>query len=297
MILLAGFLSAAFVYLAVGFLTGHGPRIEFNTRRKASVSDGQLWLTQAGVDLTPRQFWLASFGVGFLAFLVFLLVTGIPSVAAAPALGVVMLPRSYFARRRAMRLSEVQASWPDGLRDLNASISSGMSLQRAVETLAEKGPEPLRAAFGRFSLLARTVGVIPALEIVKEELSDPTSDRVIEVIILAQDRGGNIVPEILQDLAAATTRDLWTLEEIRTESLEQKINARIVFALPWMVLVALTASEGTFRNFYQSGPGTLVVIVGGALSLLGVWLVTRLGREPDEQRVLGGSAVILERQP
>lgn len=292
--LVAGFLTALCVYLAVGYLTGNGPRLEVRSQRRASVSDSQLWLTQAGVDLTPRQFWAASLGVGFVAFLLFLLITGIPAVAAAPAVGVIMLPRSYFGRRRSLRLSEIQTAWPDGLRDLNASISSGMSLQRAVETLAEKGPEPLRLAFARFPLLARTVGVVPALEIVKEELADPTSDRVIEVIILAQERGGSIVPEILSDLAAATTRDLWTLEEIQTESLEQKINARIVFALPWLVLIALTASEGTFRQFYRSAPGTLVVIVGGALSLLGVWLVTKLGREPDEQRVLGGSAVVTE---
>ncbi len=36
----------------------------------------------------------------------------------------------------------------------------------------------------------------PALELVKEELADPTSDRVIEVLLLAHERGGPIVRHI-----------------------------------------------------------------------------------------------------
>jgi tight adherence protein B len=230
-----------------------------------------------------------------LAFAVFLLVTGVPLVALMPALVVALLPRAYFSRRRMQRLAEVQQAWPDGLRDLVASLSSGMSLPKAVEWLSQSGPEALRVALARYPLLARTLGVTPALEVIKEELADPTSDRVIEVLILAYERGGAIVPRILQDLGEATTRDLWAIEEIKTEALEQKINARAVFALPWFVLVALTARQGMFREFYRSPGGAVVIVLGAAMSLLGIWLVRRLGREPEEPRVLGGAALVLER--
>ncbi len=151
------------------------------------------------------------------------------------------------------------------------------------------GPEPIRRAFARFGFLARTLGVVPALEVIKEELADPTSDRVIEVLILAQERGGVIVPEILRDLAGATTRDIWTLEEIQTQALEQKINSRVVFVLPWFVLIVITLQDGAFREFYGSAAGVLVVAVGALMSGLGIWLVSRLGREPAEPRVFGGA--------
>ena len=208
----------------------------------------------------------------------------------APAILLSFLPRIYFGRVREKRLSEVQRAWPDGIRDLVASISSGMSLQRAVEQLAISGPEPLQFAFERFAFLARTLGAIPALEVVKEELADPTSDRVIEVLILAQERGGAIVPDILRDLAAATTQDMWTLEEIQTQQLEQKINARAVFVLPWFVLIAITLRDGPFRDFYRSGAGIVIVALGAILSGFGIWLVTRLSDEPTEARVFGGAA-------
>ena len=88
----------------------------------------------------------------------------------------------------------VQAAWPDGLRDLIASIAAGRSLAQALNALAASGPAPLRGRVRRgFPISARMLGTVPALEVVKEELADPTSDRVIEVLILAQQRGGQIV--------------------------------------------------------------------------------------------------------
>ncbi len=64
----------------------------------------------------------------------------------------------------------------------------------------------------------------------------------------------------------ATTKDLKVLDEIDTEGLEMRINARAVLVLPWFVLIALTLRGGAFRAFYASSAGLLVVLVGGALS-------------------------------
>ena len=136
-----------------------------------------------------------------------------------------------------------------------ASVAAGRSLTHALTTLAETGPPALRDAFARFPLLARMLGTVPALEVVKAELADPTSDRVIEVLILAHERGGPIVRQILEDLVVATTKDLKVLDEIESEGLEMKINARAVLVMPWLVLVALTLRDGPFRAFYRSPAG------------------------------------------
>ena len=229
MMLLAPVLTGLFFALLVGEITGYGPRFEFRKLRRAEKSRSQTWLIQAGVDLNPRQFWMASAAAAVLAFVFFLAITGVPLIAIMPALLVGLLPRAFFARRRSRR------DWRSRCSKPRASRAAGTPNKSAP---LEK---VIREAFGTYPLLARTLGVLPALEVIKEELADPTSDRVIEVLILAYQRGGSIVPRILQDLGEATTRDLWAIEEIRTEALEQKINARVVFALPWFVLVALTA--------------------------------------------------------
>ena len=276
--------------LAVGFLTGCTPRLERRRRARAEVSTRQLWLHQAGVALTPTQFVAGSALAGLATVILVTLVTGAPLVGLVPGLAVAALPRAYFARRRETRLREVQAAWPDGLRDLLASVAAGRSLTHALCTLATSGPEPLRDAFARFPVLSRMLGTVAALEIVEEELSDPTSDRVIEVLVLAHERGGRIVRDVLEDLVVATTKDLKVLEEIETEGLEMRINARAVLVMPWFVLVALTARPGAFRDFYQSTGGLLVIVAGAVLSAVGYLWIRALVRRQAEIRVFGSSA-------
>jgi tight adherence protein B len=252
-------------------------------RRTKRLRDSRV----PGLDVSSVQFWLTVIGAGALTFFVLFALTGLIAVSLVPAVVVATLPKTYFARKRAQRLARVQEAWPDGLRDILSSVRSGSSLPSAIENLATFGPEPLREAFQGFDLYSRSLGVVPALEMVRDDLADPTADRVIEVLILAYERGGSVVPAIIDDLAEATTRDMWTMEQIRTEVLEQKINSRVVFVLPWIVLIAMTARSGAFRDFYSSPPGLLVVVAGGVMSLIGIWIASRLGVQPVEPRVFG----------
>jgi tight adherence protein B len=134
------------------------------------------------------------------------------------------------------------------------------------------------------------VGVPAALETVKEQLADPASDRVIEVLLLAHERGGRIVAEVLRDLAEATARDCKTLDEIASDRLEPRINSRAVFALPWFVLVMLTATPGPIRDFYRTSRGVAVIALAAVMSLAGIWIVEKLSRDPMEERVFGSPA-------
>lgn len=285
--IVAALCIGVFAALAVGTLAGVRLNVRFPPRLSSRRGSTQTWLRQAGVPATAAQYRLAVASAVVAAFVAVTALTASAFVAVVPAVAVGLGPRGYLARRRRQRLREVQAAWPDGLRELLASIAAGRSLTQAVTDLATHGPPALQAAFARFPELARVLGTAPALEIVREELADPTSDRIIEVLILAHERGGAIVRSILVDLTEATTRDLKLAEEIDTEGLEMRINARVVVVLPWFVLVALTARPGPFRDFYRTGAGALTLLAGAVLSLVGVVVLGRLGREPDEPRVFG----------
>jgi tight adherence protein B len=291
----AALCAAVFCYFLAGHLLGRPPRLAAWRRDRAARGRQQLWLAQAGVGLSPARFWLGSASVGLVAFVACTAVTGTALVAVVPAVAVASLPRAYYSRRRAERLQAVQASWPDGLRDLVASITAGRALNGALVEMARSGPVPLQHAFARFESNARMLGVVPALELVREELADPTSDRVIEVLVLASERGGQVVREILEDLVVATTKDLKLRDEIETDGLEMRINARAVLVLPWFVLVALTVRGGAFREFYATGSGLVVVLAGAMLSAVGYVWISHLGRAQEERRVLGGGRLATRR--
>lgn len=255
--------------------------------RRAGRDSWEDKLRQSGAHVTVVQFAAGSATAGVVTIALLAAVTGSPFVGVVPALAVAALPAAYFGRRRARNLCLVQAAWPDALRDVLASVAAGRSLLQAVNSLGEHGPEPLRESFVRISVRARMTGLGPALEVAKEELSDPVSDRVLEVLVLAHETGGSVVRVVLADLVSSITKDLEVAEQVATDGLEMRINARAVVALPWAVLVALTAGRGPFRDFYQSAAGVATIAVGLVLTVAGFLLVTRLGRTPMEPRVLG----------
>ncbi|HEX5614350.1 MAG TPA: type II secretion system F family protein [Acidimicrobiia bacterium] len=270
---------------AHGIDTAIGMRRRVRPRRRI---DRATWLRQAGVAIAPAQFAAGSALLALGAGGLVAMVTGSVYVAAAPALAASVVPHLVLGRRRAERMRDVQRAWPDGLRDLLASIAAGRSLSQAIHALAETGPVPLQRAFARFAERSRMFGTAAALEVIREELADPASDRVIEVLVLAHERGGNVVRTILEDLVDAATRDLKLADQIETEGLEMQINARAVVVLPWIVLVVLTARPGPFRDFYRGSAGLLTLALGALMSAIGVIVLTRLGRVPREPRVFGG---------
>jgi tight adherence protein B len=300
MILLAAIFFAAFVYLAIAMATHNMPdrlsKVRESKKRQTRGEQSQSWLNQSGVGVTPLQFWGISIGSGFASFIVIYALTGALYVSAVPAIMVGVLPRTYFSRRRTKLIDERVQAWPDALRTLIASISSSQSLHQALRNLSTGGPVPLRPVFRKYSQLTQALDQKSALEVVKEELADPMSDRIIEILIAATEAGPGVVLDILRDLADVTSRDLQLREHIETMQTEQKLNAKIVFVLPYVLLVLMVLSNDKIREFYQQPIGVIVIIVGTAILSAGLLVVQKLGRIPMELRVFTSSYVDTEEE-
>ena len=290
--LLAALTTAFLVYLAVGYLTGNAPNLGARAQKKQQVSKRQNWLIQAGSDVSPRQFWAGSVVSGLVGFVLLTALTGTWWVALVPALAIAFLPYGYFARQRTERLTSIQKAWPDGLREILAHVNSGATLAAAIESLADKGPEALQEAFARLPSQAKMFGVVPSLEIVKEELSDPSSDKVIEVLILAHQFGGDSLKRVLRDLIDTMSADQLTNEQIRTAGFEQRLEGLVVGLAPWVILLFLATVPETYREFYRSREGRFVVILAAIWASFG-WLLMRvIDRAPQEIRVFGGGSTV-----
>jgi tight adherence protein B len=61
--------------------------------------------------------------------------------------------------------------------------------------------------------------------------------------------------------------------------------ARLAVAAPWLVLLLL-ATQSTTLTAYDSAAGTAVLVVGGAVCLVAYRLMLRIGRLPQDVRVL-----------
>lgn len=268
----AAIAAATTAATAVGLLTGALAAAPTMRRRKRPVVDGAALRRDAATVAA--------------AALVALPLVHAPAAALGAGVGAAVIARSRRARRRVMETLAVRNAWPDALRYVHAAVRSGATVRNAVLDLSTSGPAALRPAFAGYATKERVLGFAGALDGVRNELADPVADRVVEILILAEERGGAIVPGLLERLAESIADDLHAAEEIRTNSLEQRLNARIVTVVPWVVLFLLTLRDGPYRAFYGSAPGFVVIVVAAVITFLGGALIARLGRRPDEPRVL-----------
>jgi len=61
--------------------------------------------------------------------------------------------------------------------------------------------------------------------------------------------------------------------------------ARLAVAAPWIVLAMLSSRPGSLQA-YSRPAGVLVLAIGGVLSLVAYRVMVRIGRLPEEGRVL-----------
>ena len=287
--LLASLATAVAVYMVAGVFTGYTTAIRRRRTARRDLSRYHLRLVQAGSDLSPLQFLAGSGVLGLVTLAVTTVVTAAWWLAIMPSVAMAFSPYAFYTRRRRERLRQIRQAWPDALRDALAAISAGSTLTLALGDLAERGPAPLRPAFGRFRLMARMMGVVRGLELMKEELGDPNSDRILEVLVLAHDHGGGLVTDVLRDLVGEITEDLRLEAEIRADGTEQRIESWIVVLIPWLLLLFLTQTSDQYRDFYRSGSGLVVVLAAVVWSLIGVALLRYIGRSTGEPRVLAGA--------
>lgn len=289
--LIAGLAAGLCVYLSIGTLVGVTPRwLQRSPDRRERLASHRAWLHQAGADVTPAQFAGVSVGLGVVVAVVVWLVVAVPALAVVAGLAACSVPRIVFARRRDELVRARLAAWPDTLRDLITHLRSSLSLHSSLCELGRSGPAPLRPSFNRYAGLAGALDPRVALEVMREDLSDPISDRVIEVLLVAFDQGSSVIIDILDDLASSTSEDLRLLEEIETLQLETKLEARGAAVLPFVVLAMLCAFTPGYRAFYSTAAGWVVIGLGAAMSVAGLLVITRLGRVPSEERILAVGA-------
>jgi tight adherence protein B len=119
----------------------------------------------------------------------------------------------------------------------------------------------------------------------KSDLADPVGDRVVEVLRTAREVGGSDVGLVLRTLAAFLREENRTRAELAARQSWTVNGARLAVASPWLVLLML-GTRPDAAAAYRQPTGVLVIAVGAAISALAYVAMLRLGRLPDEPRVL-----------
>ncbi|HSE08727.1 MAG TPA: type II secretion system F family protein [Nocardioidaceae bacterium] len=246
-----------------------------------------LLLRRAGVTGTSAGGVLAlCAGAGFAAGLMLQVISRTWSVSAAFALLAAYLPIAVLNGRARRRQGELAEVWPEAVDNLASAVRAGMSLPEALAQLAVRGPEPLRPAFADFAVDYQVTGRFgESLDRLKERLHDPVGDRVVEGLRIAREVGGGELGRLLRSLSVYLRDDARTRSELESRQAWAVNGARLAVAAPWMVLLMLSFQREVITR-YASSAGVVVLVAGGVCCLVAYRLMVRIGRLPQERRIL-----------
>lgn len=176
--------------------------------------------------------------------------------------------------------------WPEVVDNLASGIRAGLALPEAVAQLADRGPVQVREPFATFAADYRASGrFADSLDALKNRLADPVADRIVEALRITREVGGTDVGRLLRTLSDFLREDARTRGELEARQSWTVSAARLAVAAPWVVLAVLS-TRGANAAAYNSATGVTVLVLGGLATVVAYRLMVRLGRLPQEVRVL-----------
>ena len=244
-------------------------------------------IAQAGLGgLTVGGLATSSAVAGGAVFLGFLAVTGVAPIAVCFAVIAAGLPSGLVRGRARRRRAVLRDLWPDAVDNISSAVRAGLALPEALTQLGARGPEELRPAFRAFGEDYRATGRFhDCLDRLKERLSDPVADRLIESLRIAREVGGSDLGTLLRTLSGFLREDAHTRAEMETRQAWTVNAARLAVAAPWIVL-AMMSTRPESMAAYDTATGVLVLAIGAGVTVLAYQLMLRIGRLSEDERVL-----------
>jgi tight adherence protein B len=244
-------------------------------------------LAQAGVTgVGPGAVVAAGVAAALVAGVLSLALVPVPAIAGVFAAFGAFTPWWLLRGRARRRAAQVRALWPEVVDNLASGVRAGLSLPEALAQVGDRGPEQLREPFAAFAVDYRATGRFgESLDALKERLADPVADRIVEALRMTREVGGTDLGRLLRTLSTFLREDLRTRGELEARQSWTVYAARLAVAAPWMVL-AMLGTRPEAAAAYDSGAGLAVLLAGGACTVVAYRVMLRIGRLPDDPRVL-----------
>ena len=255
--------------------------------RRRGTSRRRDILVQAGLpEVTPARLTVVSAVVGFVVAVLGVALTRALPIAVAFGLMAAYAPRAIVLGRARRRRNDLREVWPEVVDHLASGVRAGLSLPEALSQLATRGPAALRPEFAAFARDYRASGRFSeCLDALKARMADPVADRIVEALRLTREVGGTDLGKLLRTLSEFLRDDNRTRGELEARQSWTVAGARLAVAGPWVVLAFLATRPETAAA-YSSVQGAVVLGTGGACCLVAYRVMLRIGRLPDDVRVL-----------
>jgi tight adherence protein B len=177
--------------------------------------------------------------------------------------------------RASLERREAIAEVSSRLRD---AIRSGIGISDALANTAENAPARIRTDLRRLVSEARVSDLPDAARAFAERVSDPSADLLASALGTSEGLGSRNLYEVLDALAEATMSNAAAVREARARQTRNRISARIVAAVPILLLLAIRQANPAYLAPFESASGQVVLAFAFLLIWVGYMAMQRAAR-------------------
>jgi tight adherence protein B len=177
--------------------------------------------------------------------------------------------------RARLERREAVAEVSSRLRD---AIRSGVGIGDALVQAAEQAPRTIASDLRRLVSEARVSGLADAAGGFADRVSDPSAELLASALVTADRMGSRNLSEVLDALAEATTAQAAAVREARARQTRNRVSARIVAAVPILLLLAIRRANPAYLAPFHAPEGQAVLAFASALIWTGYVTMRRAAR-------------------
>ncbi len=235
-------------------------------------------IEQAGLDISVRNFTIASAIVGLVVAAIVMLAGQMPIVGLLAGFAAGFgLPRWTLSFLKNRRLKQFTEEFANAVDVIVRGLKAGLPLHDCVTIIATEAQGPVREEFKEL-VEGQRVGITLDQGLEKMTQRVPTPElRFFHIVISIQQKTGGNLSEALGNLSKVL-RDRKVLQgKIAAMSQEAKSSAAIIGALPPGVMALVYITTPDYINLlFEERMGNAMLIGGGIWMLLGVLVMKKM---------------------
>ncbi|MGA7757054.1 MAG: type II secretion system F family protein [Ilumatobacteraceae bacterium] len=232
-------------------------------------------LAIADVSMKPAEFVATVAVVAVVAGSVGLLLGGLVT-AVLVAIAVCLAVTVYVQRAKAKRQAAFADQLPDVLQLLTTALRSGYGLTQALESVAEDAEEPARSEFAHVLVESRMGrDLTDSMRALAHRMGSKDLEWLVGAIDINRETGGNL-SEVLESVGATIRERGRIARQVRTLTAEGRLSARILIAMPLLMLGWQWRANPDNFELLTYGVGLVALVVAGILLVVGAVWVNRI---------------------
>lgn len=238
----------------------------------------QIRLTQAGLEIAPRQYVIGSGVIGLIVGVLLLVLDGNPLVALVGVVGggagLPLWVLGFLAKRR---IKKFVNEFPNAVDVIIRGVKAGLPLNDCMRVIAAEAAEPVRTEFRRI-VEGQAIGMTIPESVERLYHSVPIAEaNFFAIVINLQSKSGGNLSEALANLSRVLRDRKKMALKIKAMSAEANTSAGIIGAMPFLIafFVWLTTPE-YISMLWTVSTGRIVLGCCAAWMCTGIFVMRKL---------------------